>query len=65
MDSIYETMHGNRGNKEGEEESGMSHTNRHSPALVEVNKLKYVSMFTEWSLQARATNTQQEEDVYV
>lgn len=29
MESIYETMHGNRVNKQGEEGSGMSHINRH------------------------------------
>lgn len=29
MESIYETMHGNRGNKQREEGSGMSHINRH------------------------------------
>lgn len=29
MESIYETMHGNRGNKEREDESGMSRTNGH------------------------------------
>lgn len=61
MESIYETMHGNRGNKE-RVESGMLRTNRHSPTLVEVNKLRYVSFFTVRRWRGEAP---QEEDIYV
>lgn len=39
MESVYVTMHGHRGNKEKEEESGSLLTDRHSPTLVEGNKL--------------------------
>lgn len=38
MESDYVTMHGNRGNKEREEESGSSLTDRHSPTFVEGKK---------------------------
>lgn len=34
MESIYETMHGNRGNKDREEDSGKSQTNKHSQTLT-------------------------------